>query len=279
MTETAGLQSNFKFKAKLPAESCAALASVLSKAMPAQTTPPDISLIASVLLLANLDYAPLLAFTGGTARLTVHEYQSFCFSAPLQTGQDYSVSANPSAASKAKAAFGFESRILDSSGQVCLETRTILRHLDRSEICRLNGPALPALVQQDPIDWVETRPISQSLVNRYLTLSRDGNRVHNDTEFARSVGLEGVIIPGMVLIGLLDFILARQFFPYCCTDLKVRFMSPVSVGAKVRLGLQPRGFNGKGDIRLRAYATTTAGAVAMIADLVLDAMHASPRST
>lgn len=64
----------------------------------------------------------------------------------------------------------------------------------------------------------------------YANASGDQNLIHQNEEFAKSVGLPGVIAHGMFTMGLVGTVLTEFAGPTSVVDFQVRFTRPVVVG-------------------------------------------------
>lgn len=115
---------------------------------------------------------------------------------------------------------------------------------------------LPGLVGQEigVSDWLE---INQERVNRFADATGDHQWIHVDVERATKE-LGGPIAHGYLLISLIPF-LSRNIVDY--KDMarglnygvnKVRFTSPVAIGAKIRMRLKVL----KCDMRAGGYVVT-----------------------
>jgi len=71
---------------------------------------------------------------------------------------------------------------------------------------------------------------SREQIAAYAAASGDNNPIHLDDEFARSVGLPGVIAHGMLQMGLLARVAGE---PRCLRRLSCRFAGIVRPGDKV----------------------------------------------
>lgn len=74
----------------------------------------------------------------------------------------------------------------------------------------------------------------------YANASGDQNPIHQDEEFAKSVGLPGVIAHGMFTMGLVGTVLTEFAGPSSVVDFQVRFTRPVVVsdaGADVSISV------------------------------------------
>lgn len=64
----------------------------------------------------------------------------------------------------------------------------------------------------------------------YANASGDQNPIHQDDDFAKSVGLPGIIAHGMFTMGLVGTVLTDVAGPGSVIDFQVRFTRPVVVG-------------------------------------------------
>ena len=78
---------------------------------------------------------------------------------------------------------------------------------------------------------------SREQIKDYARASGDVNPIHLDDEFARRVGLDGVIAHGMLQMGLA----ARLFEGSRLRSLSVRFSSPVRPGDVVTFSAEGEG--------------------------------------
>jgi acyl dehydratase len=78
--------------------------------------------------------------------------------------------------------------------------------------------------------------ITQAEVDAYVAASGDDNPLHRDAELARSVGLAGIPVPGMLIMAQLAR--CARGWPRAgkVTKLSARFVSPVIVGNGVEIG-------------------------------------------
>jgi acyl dehydratase len=87
-------------------------------------------------------------------------------------------------------------------------------------------------------------------ISAYAAASGDHNPIHLDDEFARSVGLPGVIAHGMLQMGILGTVAARAAGgPEKLRRLAVRFAGMVEPGDTVVFKAEP---SGEGKLNLSA---------------------------
>ena len=77
--------------------------------------------------------------------------------------------------------------------------------------------------------------IAMDRVRAYAAASGDDNPIHVDEAAARSIGLEGPIVQGMLLMGLVDTALAEWLPQGTTVKLSTRFALPVAVGSPVTI--------------------------------------------
>lgn len=75
--------------------------------------------------------------------------------------------------------------------------------------------------------------VDMATVRRYAAVSGDDNPIHVDEQAARSIGLDGPIVQGMLLMGLADTALGEWLPAGTCAKLSARFALPVPVGSAV----------------------------------------------
>ncbi len=76
-------------------------------------------------------------------------------------------------------------------------------------------------------------PVDQSMVHDYARASGDLNPVHLDTDTARAAGLDGTILHGMYLMGIMDRAMRDWHQGIQILALSARFLTPVCVGPKL----------------------------------------------
>ena len=103
--------------------------------------------------------------------------------------------------------------------------------------------ALKARISEDYGDWGREHKISQEMVNEFADLTGDHQWIHIDPERAKAGPFGGPIAHGYLTLSL-GPMLAPQIFAVSGVAMgvnygagKIRFPSPVPVGAKLRLGV------------------------------------------
>lgn len=253
-------------ESSLDPDQCQKLAQLFADQFAWSSTPVPVPFTAPVLLFS--------AKAGGMKfdlanppddRITVHEYQSIQGHVPLTCGTELCLSIQVEEAAKASGSYGFNARITGTGAMV--QTRTILRNLQPEDFRRMQGTRLPKNMRPEDLYWTESIPIKAPAVAEYLTLSGDKNPLHSDNDYARSWGLEGAIVPGMLIVGLLQTVFAKSMPNRQLVDLRVRFLAPVLVGQAVRFGLLDKSANAAApEKRLRVFVMGENDIVSSVAD-------------
>jgi acyl dehydratase len=109
----------------------------------------------------------------------------------------------------------------------------------------------PAVPRGQPPVASQVYPITEDQPARYAAASGDRNPIHLDADFARSVGLPGVIVHGMATLGMAS----RLVIAHACRGdaarlarLAVRFARPVLPGQEVTVRLWAGGRHAGGDL-------------------------------
>jgi acyl dehydratase len=115
--------------------------------------------------------------------------------------------------------------------------------------------------------------IDAARVARYAGASGDNNPIHTDEAAARSIGLDGTIIQGMLLMALADEALAAWLPDAPCRRLTARFARPAPTGIAVVVGgrvVKTETVEGAALATLRIMVRDGAGAVLAMAEAVIE---------
>lgn len=116
--------------------------------------------------------------------------------------------------------------------------------------------------------------IDAARVRRYAEVSGDDNPIHVDAAAARSIGLPGTIIQGMLLMALADEALAAWLPQAACRRLTARFARPAPTGIAVVVGgrvVKTETAGGVALATLRIMVRDGAGAILAMAEAVVEA--------
>ena len=114
--------------------------------------------------------------------------------------------------------------------------------------------------------------VDMGLVRRYAAISGDDNPIHVDDAAARSIGLDGPIVQGMLLMGLVDTALAEWLPGGTCDKLSTRFALPVAVGAAVTITgrvVRADEIDGRPRATLRIFVKDDAGKAVALAEAIV----------
>lgn len=91
-------------------------------------------------------------------------------------------------------------------------------------------------------NFEQTRSVDPEQPKRYAAASGDYNPIHLDAEFARAVGLPGIILHGLCTMAFLaEHAAAAAGSPEALRRLKLRFSQPVQPGDTLQIRSEPMG--------------------------------------
>lgn len=114
--------------------------------------------------------------------------------------------------------------------------------------------------------------VDAAAVERYARASGDDNPIHVDAAAARAIGLDGPIVQGMLLMGLVDSALAAWLPQARCDKLSTRFALPVAVGSPVTVAarvVRADSPEGRPRVTLRIFVRDGADKVVALAEAIL----------
>ncbi|MDF0601588.1 MaoC family dehydratase [Psychromarinibacter sp. C21-152] len=221
----------------------------LSLSLPAAATQALSALIAEITGAAPRDQpwtAPAMLFSDPAVKaalpvpeaahgqVLVHDYQRIDRSGPLPPDSPLRATARAT-----DGASGTEYTFVLEAGSVAVTLTTALRLYDVAQVA---GAAAAPFRAAMLAEAAETAPVtvSRSQTDRYLALSGDENPIHRDPEAAAALGFAAPIVPGMLLLALIQP-LAEPVLDGTLSRLTCRFMAPLEVGAACRIAVVPRG--------------------------------------
>lgn len=212
----------------LPRATSDALAALLGEATGRPLRQPPY--LATLMLLSAPEVASALPLPiAPEGQVLIQDYQSLEFRAPLPL--DMALQATAQLDEKPNGA----ELVVDLSGKVKL--RSAVRMVPAAELANAKPLALRLTPELGPIDC------THAYVDRYLDLSGDTNPIHRDTDLATKLGLSAPIIPGLLLVALVQPLVEARAPQAALSSLRARFTAPVPVGSKVHAALQERGAN------------------------------------
>lgn len=110
----------------------------------------------------------------------------------------------------------------------------------------------------DAMPVLETEPVRLQHLVRYSGASGDFNPIHHDDQFARSVGLDGVIAHGMYVMGLMGTGITRWVGVAAVRNFQVRFVGMTRLGERLNVtGKVIEKFEQDGRTTVRCEVTAT----------------------
>lgn len=99
----------------------------------------------------------------------------------------------------------------------------------------MSGPVLPLEVGTVLPDR-RFGPIGLAEIRAYAAASGDDNPIHVDEDAARSIGLAGPVVQGMLMMAYADGALADWFPAVATAKLSCRFAQPLMAGDELVVG-------------------------------------------
>ncbi len=215
----------------LPAAQADALAALTAEIC-APDAPHAAPWTAPALLLSDPAVRHLLALPEAAAgEVLVHDYQSFDIAAPLPAGSRIFAKA---------ARNGSEYGLVLRADPGEVRMTSALRLLPAADI----AAARPAPFRTDALRgavWSPPLAIDRRRTDRYLALSGDANPIHRSAGAAAASGLPAPVVPGLLLLALIQPFAERALPGRSLSRLTCRFMSPLAVGGSARVAVMPRG--------------------------------------
>jgi len=163
----------------------------------------------------------------------VHASQSFLYGANIETDRNYDLRIAIHQASAPSPRVTVQGTLRDHDDKIVLNIETVLYPTNvisaatRPNRFRNGGSALPE-IQIGPVDMPQAA--------RYAAVAHDDNRLHCDPEFARSLGLDGPILPGMMMMGMFQKALSEWRMSGPVSRLFALFVRPVPIGSQLAIG-------------------------------------------
>jgi acyl dehydratase len=194
--------------------------------------------------------------------MLVHGEQDFVYHQPIEAGMDLRTRSAPLGVRQTSAGVvvAVKSETYTAEGELVNEQwmSTFFRGAQGQEPGGVVGPlhALEAALRDtEPFD-ATTQKIDEDQTQRYAAPSGDHNPIHLDPDFARAVGLPGIINHGLCTMAFTSHavIKAAAADPRALKRLAVRFAKPVLPGQEIGT----RFWRGAGGAVAFETATTTA---------------------
>lgn len=203
----------------------------------------------------------------GQDHVLVQDYQGLAFAGPFPLDTDLTASVD-SETSDNNAALSV--RLASHDREVSTLT-TKLRRVRAGDLATLK----PAVFQPETLGnthWGAAIRLTQTQIDRYVQLSGDKNPIHADPALTCRMGFANTVVPGLLLIALLQPLCERHLTDATLVSLKARFLSPLMTGAQLKVGVQDRGSDPRtGQRRQRAYCLDADDRGLALVDLLFSA--------
>lgn len=160
----------------------------------------------------------------------VHVSQSFDYDGVVEPGADYLMDVTIQQHEAPSRSATLRSTVYGQNGEPVVALETVLYSI---EAISAATPSNAPQIRKGPLPEIAIAPIDAAQVERYADASDDRSRLHCDPDFARSIGLDGPIMHGMMVMGLLQRALATWLPTAKVTRLSALFVQPVPVGSSL----------------------------------------------
>lgn len=164
---------------------------------------------------------------------SLHASQSFQFGTSIETDRDYSFRVAIRQVSTPTQRFIVHGAVTDQNDNIVVQLETVL-----CPITAISAASMPNeyVARNSALPEIEIGPIDIQKIERYAAAAHDHNRLHSDVDFARSVGLDGPILHGMMVMGLFQKALSEWPLAMRVSRLFALFVRPVPVGSRLIIG-------------------------------------------
>lgn len=235
--QTTALQTTAQ--CEVDARACRELREVLRTAVPRSDTtsdPTDVAVASPIqpFVIAWRTFDTAVATVTGLDRpIVFHLHQAIRQERPVEPGEhitlDLAIAAIRPEPRGARMCFA--SSLMDHRGRRIAELTTDLLALD-AEVTSARGQfARPAAPADPRWDTSVTVTLPGDLPSRYADASADRNPIHLDDAVARDAGLDGVVVHGMSVVGVVSELACDRFADGDAGLIRgvgVRFSSPVT---------------------------------------------------
>ena len=163
----------------------------------------------------------------------VHASQSFDFDAALSADRDYTLQVSLRRHEKPSPRLVVRGTVSEPDGRSIVRFETVL--LPTVAIAKVSA-ASATEAGAGSLPDIGIGPIDQTQAARYAAAAHDDSRLHADPEFTRSLGLDGPIIHGMLMMGLFQRALSEWPVDSTVARLFVLFARPVPTGSRLVIG-------------------------------------------
>ena len=249
-------------------ETCKTLRSSLAHLAQSTKSGAAAPLVAPASLLGHAVVAPLMRAMAPPEGMSVlHESQVFRRTGAYQLDTPVTIKIVQKASTSG---VQFDFSLSDACGAVG-EMQTRLRFVSSETVSTFKGSAFPTHLDTAETQWRTSRAFNSQQIADYVRLMHDENPIHTDVQAAKRAGFSNVVVPGMQIAGVAEYVLSDIWPLAAISEMKVRFMAPVFLGETVRFAVTPRKFDDQSRVVVaRCIVVTETGLIAAIADTALD---------
>ncbi|MFP1632426.1 MaoC family dehydratase [Zhengella sp. ZM62] len=260
-------QRSLSLPSGLDIPACGGLARLLDAAAGGGGPRTDIPFIAPLMLLTAFPGAAALAAAPARkGHVLIQESLSIDCRSPIRPGEALAAEGRIESESLQGAGMVLSLDVRAAAGGEIVRLLARLREVPASGLVALKPLALARATRGAQLASWETPALTQDAVTDYVRLAGDGNPLHTDAAFARSVGLEGTVVPGALLAGLLEPVLPLLGEMRSLRGLRMRFAAPHPVGESAGFAVVRNEASTRDD-EARVFIHRADGGVTAIADL------------
>jgi acyl dehydratase len=160
----------------------------------------------------------------------VHASQTFNFIEPIEVDCDYTLRIDIQQYHSPSHRIVVRSSVTDANDRAVVQIETVLL-----PTAAISAAPIPNEYEAGSgfLPDISFGPIEEAQAARYAAAARDDGRLHCDPEFARSIGLDGPIVHGMLMMGLFQKALSEWRMGSHISRLFALFARPVPIGSRI----------------------------------------------
>jgi acyl dehydratase len=166
--------------------------------------------------------------------VVVQQSQTFHYASPLERDRDYSFEIVGYSAAASHDRTMLCTKICGTTGNDVVLMETVLRTLRQvPAVARPSQPMRDTSAPADEMMLLRVEPFDFAQLQCYTAASLDNNPLHSDIDTARTVGLNDLIVHGMLVMGQFEPALIKWRRDLRITRLYGTFLQPLPVGVKI----------------------------------------------
>ena len=214
----------------------------------------------------GLDQAPL-----------VQQSQTFHFFGPLEPDRDYSFEIVARRLGPSFDRTSLRATVRDVTGNDVLTMDTVLRTLHMAHSAPASEFGRHASAAADGMMMLRVGPFDFAQTQRYAAASLDHNPLHSDIDAAHAVGLDGLIVHGMLVMGQFESALIAWRPNLRVIRLYGTFLRPLPVGGQIAISgrvVKASAERGGEQLILRLVARSDKGDVVCVGEVTAQSVTA-----